>query len=307
MKIKILTYNINNNKQALKDIFNYINSFTTYTLLISIQECYSSFKVKTSFKYTYHKKMYGIHSIILSDTNFDVKFYCYCLGSFYLGNKGYILATINNLVFGCVHLIHGENKKFEREKQIKEIIYKLTKKNVILSGDFNFRRKLNDSGIENNVIVNESDFSKLDKHKECNIKLKNSKNEYNTMNNYKFSNDQYDDIKVMTHYNEAKINFPVTYKYNKSYINKIRIPSYCDRIIYKLDLPCKIIEYNSLHVFTNSDHKPVFLDTEVDFLKGNNELKTDILSEISTFLFENWFISLIFIIILFFVLKKLCF
>lgn len=305
MKIKILTYNINNNKKALKDIFTYINTLTHYTIFISLQECFISFGLP-NFKYVYHKKMYGIHSLILSNVKLNVKFYCYCLGSFYLGNKGYVLCTINNLVFGCVHLIHGDDKKIEREKQIGKIIKNLTKENVILAGDFNFRRQLNKDENDNSLFKkkenNIENFKPEHFNKTTNRDLTDNYDKL-IVKNYP----QYEDIKIMTHFDEQKIVFPVTYKYKKNILDKSRIPSYCDRIIYKLDLPYKIIEYNSLHTFENSDHKPVFLDIEIDYIKGSSKLKTDIFSEISTLLFENWFFVGLFTLLMGYFFKKLIF
>ena len=71
-------------------------------------------------------------------------------------------------------------------------------------------------------------------------------------------------------FKEKNIEFPPTYKFDVNThtydsSKKKRIPSYCDRILYKLEnsfkspiIECKPLEYNSLRNLDQSDHKPVY-------------------------------------------------
>lgn len=64
---------------------------------------------------------------------------------------------------------------------------------------------------------------------------------------------------------EAKIEFPPTYKFNvgtNSY-DKHRIPSWCDRILFKKYDNYQVHGYNSINA-TCSDHLPVYLSISVD-------------------------------------------
>ena len=64
---------------------------------------------------------------------------------------------------------------------------------------------------------------------------------------------------------EEKINFAPTYKFkvNTNNYDQTRVPSWCDRILYKMNkssdsfVQCTPVKYFSLPEFTKSDHKPV--------------------------------------------------
>ena len=69
--------------------------------------------------------------------------------------------------------------------------------------------------------------------------------------------------RVFVGYEEAKINFPPSYKYKKqtnALTNKDRIPSYTDRILHSgiRKAYCKIMAYDTESEIVWSDHKPVF-------------------------------------------------
>jgi hypothetical protein len=82
--------------------------------------------------------------------------------------------------------------------------------------------------------------------------------------------------------NEDRIDFAPTYKlkpktdtYDTSKSN--RVPSWCDRILYKLNradhfIQCKSLSYVSLPVFTQSDHKPVCGLFDVRVLNWQTEM-----------------------------------
>ena len=83
--------------------------------------------------------------------------------------------------------------------------------------------------------------------------------------------------------NEGNIEFNPTYKYKKEsndyYYknNKIRIPSWCDRIFYKKYNEENMIilkQYNCIQTINYSDHKPVFGVFEIyckDYYKNERE------------------------------------
>jgi hypothetical protein len=62
-------------------------------------------------------------------------------------------------------------------------------------------------------------------------------------------------------FEEGRISFPPTYKVLNGTANvyeneKGRIPSWCDRILYKSRLPLKLLDYSSAQRMVTSDHKP---------------------------------------------------
>ena len=153
----------------------------------------------------------------------------------------------------CVHFEAGEenNKtRFENLKQLlndnikleedRNIIFKDVDYWIIL-GDTNFRVEMGYKdallNIQNNnlsVILKDDQF----------YKYKNSENNFNIIN-------------------EGIINFNPTYKFIKGQNkyeyneNKIRIPSWTDRIFYPKRNGIKNIMYNSINTLFQSDHKPV--------------------------------------------------
>mmetsp|Transcript_45597 Transcript_45597/g.93066 ORF Transcript_45597/g.93066 Transcript_45597/m.93066 type:complete len:494 (+) Transcript_45597:67-1548(+) len=69
-------------------------------------------------------------------------------------------------------------------------------------------------------------------------------------------------------FQEAQINFPPTYKFDKysevyDSSKKRRVPSWTDRILWKKDPGIKSLSYNSVPTLQCSDHRPVFGQFEV--------------------------------------------
>merc|ERR1712130_632240 len=62
-------------------------------------------------------------------------------------------------------------------------------------------------------------------------------------------------------FRENEIKFPPTYKYtlgsSRFCETKKRIPSYCDRILWKSNAKINCLRYDSIHKECMSDHKPV--------------------------------------------------
>jgi hypothetical protein len=71
-------------------------------------------------------------------------------------------------------------------------------------------------------------------------------------------------------FKEKPIEFAPTYKFDINSNNydtsaKKRVPSWCDRILYKIEkneqndfIECNQLSYNSINNYNQSDHKPVF-------------------------------------------------
>eukprot|EP00299_Pterocystis_sp_00344_P018146 c9064_g1_i3.p1 GENE.c9064_g1_i3~~c9064_g1_i3.p1 ORF type:complete len:397 (+),score=79.35 c9064_g1_i3:84-1274(+) len=77
--------------------------------------------------------------------------------------------------------------------------------------------------------------------------------------------------RALVGFQETKINFPPTFKVVRGSIQEYanhRIPSYCDRILFSSlpGLEHRIIQtvYDSAHLVTSSDHKPVYSLFDVD-------------------------------------------
>ncbi|WUR02232.1 inositol polyphosphate 5-phosphatase [Vairimorpha necatrix] len=270
LQIKVLSYNLNNKKGALNDLYDYINNLSADILLISIQEYFSVLPEFPFSPYVYHKKIYGLHSLILSKLPLTVDFYVFCLGPLYLGNKGFILANINDsIIFTSVHLQHGEGNYTRRTDQftylnniLGDIPYP-----IILAGDFNFR------------FIKKSNF-------------------------YRERDDEFVKIKEKFGYSEMSIRFGFTYKYKGSVLDDSKIPSYCDRIIYR-NVQC--LEYSCLESLVNSDHKLVtgnFEISEIKMVVENKHVFTrSRISEVSCFIYENVIIFTILIVCIVFILR----
>jgi hypothetical protein len=117
--IKSITYNLNNKAEALIDILSYLEDSIEDIIILSIQEYFQDICIRSKYKYEYSKKMYGVQLIILSNIKLLVNFYVYCMGMFYMGNKGFIIGIINNsIICASVHLVHGQG-----DLKFKERVY----------------------------------------------------------------------------------------------------------------------------------------------------------------------------------------
>lgn len=255
-KIQVITYNLNNNKMAYEDLLDYINTLTFDIVLISIQEYFYTINLPKNYPYVYYNRMYGIHALILSKIQLDVKFYVYCFGECYLGNKGCIISNINSsLIFISLHLKDGENNLALRNKQINYITHLILKIGgpVILAGDFNYR-------FTKQIFKYCKDFDELDA----------IKRQYGCLEN--------------------EICFKFTYKYNENVLNNTRMPSYCDRILYKNIKSSNVTNYNIINQFSNSDHKLVYMSFNEDINNlniFNVKLTACKSSIVSCFLYDN--------------------
>ena len=181
-----------------------------------------------------------------------------------LGNKGNLIVNLqvyeNKIGFASGHYIAGQKKIEDRLNMLDEVLESKMKINEneeisfenldmwFIFGDLNFRIDKTYEEVINNV--KNMNLKYLFNYDQLNIITKMYKNKY---------------FKI----DEGEINFNPTYKYEKNlncYIKdtdkKQRIPSWCDRIIFKKENKehenqIQIIEYDTSNVFY-SDHRPVF-------------------------------------------------
>jgi hypothetical protein len=82
---------------------------------------------------------------------------------------------------------------------------------------------------------------------------------------------------------EGNITFPPTYKYvvgtSEYDQKKKRIPSWCDRILFKRNERIKVLDYNRVD-YTHSDHKPIYGIYRITTIKVDEEVKKKVVEEI---------------------------
>ena len=156
------------------------------------------------------------------------------------------------LCFITSHLAAHQQKIRERNSDFHEILegLKLGQKHSIIHtfpyvfwcGDLNYRIEMTKDEILEDLEIN--DFSRMKKHDQLN--MERSKN------------------RVFCDFQEAEINFPPTYKFERG-INEYeskqgRIPSWCDRVLYSHwpNLKVDVKEYDYTPKVQSSDHRPVF-------------------------------------------------
>ena len=192
-----------------------------------------------------------------------------------LGNKGYLIANLRlfkkiEISFAVGHLEAGENSNDERISTLKQILStELEGKNGnkifknsdfwIILGDLNFRIEMS-----------------FEKSYEM-IKRK----EYVTL--YEF--DQLYLCRLndggLIEVNEARINFPPTYKYisgSNNYLNDIenlRTPSWTDRILFCHKNYIRNLDYSNIPSIMYSDHRAVQASFEINLQPKNKMNNND--------------------------------
>ncbi len=170
-----------------------------------------------------------------------------------MGNKGSLLVRFSyqdtTLAFSCGHMAAGSSNNSSRISELTDIlsrnfpIYKELKfkehNAMFVFGDLNFRIDL-----EYNTCLN------LIKNKNLSQLI-----QYDQFNKCKQVNFSLIDI------DEGKINFDPTYKYTIGSFDyatkKKRVPSWCDRILYKKSKHLTQVAYDRVE-YTHSDHRPVY-------------------------------------------------
>ena len=183
----------------------------------------------------------------ITKTGFDGKY----------GNKGFITMTLkyddSYISVSNVHFEAGEEKNEKRLENLKQLLNnsinleenrKVNFKNVdywIILGDTNFRIEMDYNNVIDNIEKNNLNY--LLKNDQF-YKNKNSENDFNLIN-------------------EENIKFNPTYKFIKgrncydNNQNKLRTPSWTDRIFFVKKNGIKNVMYNSINSLFLSDHKPV--------------------------------------------------
>jgi len=169
------------------------------------------------------------------------------------GNKGAVSVEFKFCqtkvsVVNC-HLAAHQEKVKQRNQNLTKISKKLTLDSnendvVVLMGDLNYRLAITDKSIVEQIIE-KKDWSLL----LANDQLLQERSKGNILNDYR----------------EALINFPPTFKFevgtNHYETKKGRVPSWCDRILWKSShatkdyVTCK--KYSACMEYKISDHKPV--------------------------------------------------
>lgn len=182
--------------------------------------------------------------------------------------------TWEQFIFVCNHLTAKDGDKYlsyrqnnltEAISKLKKIVYNWDDSHVFIYGDLNFRVNYNIKNISNNAL----------KHDELTYILANEA--------------------ILKDFKEFEINFKPTYKYvlyQENSYNKKRIPSWCDRILYKtyhdncetddtqnIQEP-HLIKYSSLsrEMLLWTDHQPVelIIDVPAKYTKENPIIKQDL-------------------------------
>ena len=192
-----------------------------------------------------------------------------------LGNKGYLIANLRlfkkiEISFAVGHLEAGENSNDERISTLKQILSTELEGNYgnkifknsdfwIILGDLNFR-------IETSF---EKSFEMI------------KRKEYITL--YEFDQLYISRLNDggLNEINEARINFPPTYKYisgSNNYLNDIenlRTPSWTDRILFCHKNNIRNLDYSNISTIMYSDHRPVQASFEINLQPKNKMNNND--------------------------------
>ena len=192
-----------------------------------------------------------------------------------LGNKGYLIANLRlfkkiEISFAVGHLEAGENSNDERISTLKQILSTELEGNYgnkifknsdfwVILGDLNFR-------IETSF---EKSFEMI------------KRKEYITL--YEFDQLYISRLNDggLNEINEARINFPPTYKYisgSNNYLNDIenlRTPSWTDRILFCHKNNIRNLDYSNIPTIMYSDHRPVQASFEINLQPKNKMNNND--------------------------------
>lgn len=136
MKVCVLTWNTHSGTKVPE-----IDAHADL-LIVSLQECYSTPKIKCPFKYAMVCSMFGLKTLVASNDKVKVRFFRAGQGVFGFVNKGFIAARIDEKILHInAHLAPHEYNNHVRLLQLEEIVKFVDKEvqTVILTGDLNFR------------------------------------------------------------------------------------------------------------------------------------------------------------------------
>ena len=190
------------------------------------------------------------------------------------GNKGFITMCLqyndNYISVGTGHFEASEENNKRRMENLKELLN--TKINLGENKIYNFK------DVDFWIFLGDTNFRLEMEYKDV-IRLIDNNNL-----NYLLKNDQFYKYRDIDNdyslINEANIYFKPTYKFIKGFNDyefnedKIRVPSWTDRIFYIRKNGIKNIMYDSIYEMILSDHKPVIGVFEI-FCKNQNIPKVD--------------------------------
>ena len=177
----------------------------------------------------------------------------------HLGNKGSVLYRFDlfdkSFAFSSGHFAAGQTALKNRVEELGDILNsniianpsKVTFKGKLsdheywfILGDLNFRIDLDNEQVRN--LIKSKEYEKLAS--------------YDQLNKLKIEDSNFYSI------DEGKISFPPTYKYNigssEYETKKNRVPSWCDRIVFKRNKSILQLDYDSIQKISFSDHKPIY-------------------------------------------------
>lgn len=183
----------------------------------------------------------------------------------YLGNKGSVLYRFDifnrSFAFSSGHFAAGQNALKNRIEELVDVLNSNINNNSsictfkgrlqdhdfwFIIGDLNFRIDMDNEQVR--ALIKRGDFERLAS--------------YDQLNKIRLEDKDFYCI------DEGKINFPPTYKYNigtsEYETKKNRVPSWCDRIIYKKSEGIHLQSYCTLQDISFSDHKPIYALFKID-------------------------------------------
>lgn len=247
MEIFLLTWNLNGKKNFIKHVMKIISANVFNIGIIALQESrnymlpwfaekYFLDQFFSNYKYKMFVRNCGLLTIILSNTQFKMNNSVISLNPSYI-NKGAIISDLKFPNFSLfvinLHLIAHSHNNSKRINQLRKIYKEIegTYHYLFFLGDFNTRiinlkTKFN---IDTLLFSDVKEFDQMQIMKE----------------NFKLS--------------EFSVKFPPTYKIALSSpgYNKNRVPSWCDRILYKSPNSVFLKFYKSVIINYFSDHYPV--------------------------------------------------
>lgn len=226
-----------------------------------------------------------------------------------MGNKGSCVIRFNyldtSLAIACCHLAAGTSEVNSRISEMSEVITKvLPVKNLARSSNINSNQAANNNPnnyyskyMGREIRFKDHDFQflfgdlnfRVDLDMQtCLIHIKNKA--YQKL----AQEDQLNKKRVINfelmEMNEAPLNFDPTYKYipgtSEYDTKKKRVPSWCDRILFRKNENISIMDYNKVD-YTYSDHKPIYGLFKIKADKIDKAKKYELVKEIKVNIEKN--------------------
>jgi hypothetical protein len=176
-----------------------------------------------------------------------------------LGNKGSLLFRFNihdsTIAMACNHLSSGQDYQENRKSEIINVLKTEFKKYSKEFKDYDYYFYFGDLNIR--LDLNLNDFKMRDLIQNYS---KETKRDFSQILKYDQLYKSKNEDKMLFDMEEAEIKFSPTYKYyigRPDYDTSTRIPSWCDRILYKKSSNITPLSYNKA-ILKLSDHQPVY-------------------------------------------------